>query len=148
MFGLLQNCFRVLHFFQVCPLNGEILCQAVIKIGAVKSLEPNSIVQNYWAHFLFTWNITTDAFDVIESENKRLFSANEQLALPTVKFPRYNCNSVWVLSYDTSLTSKTYLRDSKNNFEVCLTGNLGRSSQVYSLFDIESDDYDFEIELN
>ncbi|XP_030762754.1 uncharacterized protein LOC115887458 [Sitophilus oryzae] len=122
----------------VCPLNGIILCQAVIKIGALKSMVQNSIVENYWARFLFTWNITTDAFDVIDPKTKdKLFLAKEQLTTPTAKFPRFAGNKVWVLSYDTSHTTKSYLRDSNNIFEIC----MGSANLLPNRFFTFSDEY-------
>ncbi|KAL1490181.1 hypothetical protein ABEB36_012915 [Hypothenemus hampei] len=103
----------------ICPVSGEILCKAVIKIGALKTLEPKFIVETYWTHFLFTWNICTNEFDVIESD-KRLTSMWEEIPTSTGHLPTFNCKEPWVLTYDISKPSMTSLRDSRNNFEICL----------------------------
>ncbi|KAF7287328.1 hypothetical protein GWI33_001691 [Rhynchophorus ferrugineus] len=101
--------------------------------------------ENYWARFLFTWNITTDAFDVIDPETRdKLFLAKEQLNTPNVKFPKFTCNKVWVLSYDTSQTSKSYLRDSNNYFEICLGSQNMYPTRLFTPFDNFASDSDTE----
>ncbi|ENN75666.1 hypothetical protein YQE_07764, partial [Dendroctonus ponderosae] len=50
---------------QVCPMNGEIIGQGVIKVGALRTADPHAFVENFWGHFLFVWSIATDAFDIV-----------------------------------------------------------------------------------
>ncbi|XP_050310223.1 DDB1- and CUL4-associated factor 15 isoform X4 [Anthonomus grandis grandis] len=106
----------------VCPISGEILCKALIKLGALKRSDPNAIVENYYAHFLFTWNIETDDFDIIDSSAKdeKLLAGNIPPTTGSINVPEIHCSGVWVLSYDTSKPSKAYLRDPKEHFEVFL----------------------------
>ncbi|XP_060528755.1 uncharacterized protein LOC132703484 [Cylas formicarius] len=109
----------------VCPLNGLILCQAVIKIGAAKACDSNPNIENYTAHFLFTWNITTDAFDVIEpGGDNKLFPTWERHEFPPVKVPRICCNGVLAMGYDVTESSKYTLKDHRNEYEVCLRDGL------------------------
>ncbi|XP_066151701.1 uncharacterized protein [Euwallacea fornicatus] len=124
----------------VCPLNGEILGQVVIKIAAINPSEPHPTLQKYWSYFLFTWNISTDDFEVVDSQKvKKLFTGElpfklsmegcfnslclhdkEPLNIPKLEPPKFHCNEAWVLTYDGALESKKFIRDSKNLFEIYL----------------------------
>uniref|UniRef100_A0A6P7G6A3 Uncharacterized protein LOC114338216 n=1 Tax=Diabrotica virgifera virgifera TaxID=50390 RepID=A0A6P7G6A3_DIAVI len=104
---------KIIH---ICPINGHIICRAIIKIGALKN--PYPTVEHFSAHFLFTWSIENDAFDVIENkEQTRLVPAHEKVDIPEYDIPR--CKEVLVMDYCYT-TSKTNLRDFDNYYEICL----------------------------
>jgi hypothetical protein len=107
----------------ICPLDGHIICQAVIKMGTLKSIEPYGKPENYTTHCLFVWNIATDSFEVIEPpDDIKLQPAEKYQVLPHIDIPRTNCNGVLVMDYCYSKT-KTSLRDYNNYYEICLSSD-------------------------
>ncbi|KAJ8976440.1 hypothetical protein NQ317_016059 [Molorchus minor] len=104
----------------VCPINGHIVCQAVIKMGALKKMNPYGKPENFTANFLFTWSIETDQFDVIEqTEPMELMPSDEVCDIPIYDIPKDNFREVLVMDYYYA-RPKTVLRDYDNYYEVCL----------------------------
>ncbi|XP_056633600.1 uncharacterized protein LOC130443138 [Diorhabda sublineata] len=104
---------KIIH---ICPINGHIICHAIIKIGAVKN--PSEKLEHFSANFLFTWSIESDAFDIIDhKEPTKLLPADELIDTPDYDIPR--CKEVLVMDYCYA-ASKTSLRDSNNYYEICL----------------------------
>lgn len=104
---------KIIH---ICPINGHIICHAIIKIGAVKN--PSEKLEHFSANFLFTWSIESDAFDIIDhKEPTKLLPADELIDTPDYDAPK--CKEVLVMDYCYA-ASKTCLRDFNNYYEICL----------------------------
>ncbi|EFA10338.2 uncharacterized protein LOC100141521 [Tribolium castaneum] len=123
----------------ICPLDGHIVCQAVIKMGTLKTVEPYyGKPENYTTHCWFIWNIATDSFEVIEPpDDIKLQPTEKYQELPHVDFPSTHCNGVLVMDYCYSKT-KTSLRDYNNYYEICLRSDsisLRSSDDSFSFSD-------------
>lgn len=117
MFCALPSFF--FFFFEVCPLYGDIICQAVIKIGAVGMLENSGKPSLYLANCVFLWNIVTDQFQLIESsEHAKLEPVESFKELPQIEVPKINCKKVFVMSYRRHHKTKLKLRDYNNCYEI------------------------------
>lgn len=101
-------------------MSGEILCQGVIKVGALRPADASAIVEHYWGHFMFVWNIATDAFDVLDDDANRLFCAKEQLIQRKVKCPVFHGAGAWVLAYDMARQSLDTLWDPTGHYKIVL----------------------------
>lgn len=121
----------------MCPINGCIVCQAIIKIGALNKLDPYSRPENYSAHFLFTWSIETDVFDMEDST--KLLLSNEVQEIPEYDIPKNK--DVLIMDVNHS-TSKQVLRDYNNHYEVCLGHLTGTLRPLIYLIDGYSSDSD------
>ncbi|XP_018575808.1 uncharacterized protein LOC108914464 [Anoplophora glabripennis] len=128
---------KIIH---ICPVNGHIICQAVIKIGALKKMEPYGKPENFTASFLFTWSIETDAFDVIElKEPTKLLPSNEPQEKLLYEIPKNNFSNVLIMDYYYT-TSKSSLRDYNNYYEVCLgSANIPTRSHMTVEYSSDSD---------
>lgn len=104
------------YFFQVCPVEGDIVCKATIKIGALKNVS-NCKPAVYCSEFIFIWNIETDSFKILHTEKLCLVKSFKPL--PPLKFPTVNCHKVMVLDYGF-MSTKTVLRDYSSNYEIYL----------------------------
>ncbi|CAH2002128.1 unnamed protein product [Acanthoscelides obtectus] len=124
---------RIIH---ICPMNGHITCQAVIKIGARSRLGPRATLQNLTANFLFTWSIETDAFELCDGGGTaRLRTCGEdddaEEEVETPKVSNEMCD-VLVMDYVHTASTKPALRDHQNYYEVCLGSQIStRSHQRY-----------------
>ncbi|CAH1155849.1 unnamed protein product [Phaedon cochleariae] len=103
---------KIIH---ICPINGQIICHAIIKMGALRKVDPYGKPETFTANFLFTWSIETDAFDVLEPA--KLNPAHLPLDIPEYDVPR--SRGVLVMDFNYAAT-KPSLRDFDNNYEVCL----------------------------
>ncbi|XP_049824186.1 uncharacterized protein LOC109596170 isoform X2 [Aethina tumida] len=103
---------KIIH---ICPINGYIVCQAAIKVGALKTSEPNGRPQYFSSHLLFTWSIATDAFVVVEGS--KLMPSDCFRKTLHIDIPRPNSKEVLVMDLNFTAT-KTKLRDYNNLYEV------------------------------
>lgn len=90
----------------------------MIKIGALKLNQAHAKPNVHQVSCLFTWNIASDTFELIES--------SENCKLPTsqaepfdIYIPPINCKTVLVMDFN-SHSSKTSLRDYNNYYEVTM----------------------------
>lgn len=110
---------------QICPIDGHIVCQAVIKIGALQLNETHSKPDVYIASCIFTWNIATDAFELIEPPDKhKLQPLTNTTQMLQIYIPPNNNKKVLVLDFDCRHSSKQTLRDYHDNFEVTLESKV------------------------
>lgn len=96
------------------------MCQVTMGVGAgetTKSGKPPV----YYAVFLFLWNMITDRFDLIESENTKLVPLKGLLDIPLLDIPKINCKSIHVMDQKRYNTSKTSLRDYHDLYEIYMT---------------------------
>ncbi|KAF2901302.1 hypothetical protein ILUMI_04880 [Ignelater luminosus] len=108
---------KILH---ICPLNGDIVCKAVITIGALQDLIPYGKRNLYIAECIFTWNIADNSFEVIEPPLKfKLQSQWCRVEMPLMKIPSIVHKKVLVMDH-LYQTSKRRLRDYNNCFEICM----------------------------
>ncbi|KAK9722872.1 DDB1-and CUL4-substrate receptor 15, WD repeat [Popillia japonica] len=115
---------KLLH---ICPIDGHIVCQAVIKIGALQLNETHSKPDVYIASCIFTWNIATDAFELIEPPDKhKLQPLTNTTQMLQIYIPPNNNKKVLVLDFDCRHSSKQTLRDYHDNFEVTLESKVYR----------------------
>lgn len=121
----------------MCPINGCIVCEAIIKIGALNKLDPYSKPENFSTHFLFTWSIETDVFDI--EDTTKLLPSDEVQEIPEYSIPKNK--DVLILDVNRS-TSKKVLRDYSNCYEVCLGHLDGISRPLIYLIDGYSSDSD------
>ncbi|XP_074031606.1 uncharacterized protein isoform X2 [Leptinotarsa decemlineata] len=107
---------RIIH---ICPINGHIICHAIIKIGALRKIDPYGKPENFTANFLFTWSIESDAFDVLEQnkESTKLSPCSEPQDIP--EYELLPTKDVLVMDFNYA-ASKTSLRDFNNYYEICL----------------------------
>ncbi|XP_045473770.1 uncharacterized protein LOC123680111 isoform X1 [Harmonia axyridis] len=133
----------------VCPVDGDIVCKATIKIGALKNVS-NCKPAIYCSEFIFIWNIATDAFKLLYTPTEKLCLVKSFKPLPPFKFPRINCQEVMVLDYGF-MSTKTILRDYHNNYEIYLNEGeiplMGSNRNVWPSEDFFFDSeavYDFE----
>lgn len=90
----------------------------MIKIGALKLNEIHAKPNLYVGSCIFTWNVTSDAFEVIEPpENCKLQLATENVQMLQIHIPISNNKKVFVMDFNC-LSSKTSLRDYNNHYEV------------------------------
>lgn len=95
----------------------------MIKIVALHKTATHCVPATYISHFLFTWSIITDAFDLIDSKDYKLVPFKEFKEINNFEIPDLNCHKVYVL--DANLTaSKHILRDYYNYFEVFSSEHL------------------------
>ncbi|XP_017768224.1 PREDICTED: uncharacterized protein LOC108556562 [Nicrophorus vespilloides] len=109
----------------ICPLDGHIICQAVIKIAALNLVSTNLKPQIFVTYCLFVWNIVTDSFELVEpSDVTNRLHTNTAHPPPVLKtrIPLLNCKSIQVLDINTS-SSKLSLRDYSNHYEVVMDKN-------------------------
>lgn len=106
------------YSFQVCPLNGHIICQAVIKIGTLQLSEAQPKPKVYISNCMFTWNIDSDAFQIIEPPEEYKLQPSELLInVLQVKIPKINTKRAVVMNFNCH-SSKSNLRDYNNYFEI------------------------------
>lgn len=123
---------------QICPLNGEILCKAVITICALQDLVPYGNRNIYIAECYFTWNIISNAFDLIEAPVK-LQTQGRYVALPLPNIPITVQKNLLVMKHIFH-ESKTSIRDYNNHYEICMDDDdtCKYNFQVYSMHFIYS----------
>ncbi|KAG5876233.1 hypothetical protein JTB14_000877 [Gonioctena quinquepunctata] len=108
---------RIIH---ICPINGHIICHAIIKIGASRKLDQYGKPENFTANFIFTWSIETDAFDVMEyskEPTKLSPCCDKPQDIPDYDIPK--TKEVLVMDFNYA-ASKTSLRDYNNYYEICI----------------------------
>lgn len=118
----------------MCPLGGLIVCQAVIKIGAFQLKEPPQKPELYLSECFFTWDIDTDAFEVIDppDESKMLLIHPFTNLDFEVKFEKVNCKEPVIMNFDCRL-SKSCLRDYNNYYEIYIKDNLCKYSKFKTI---------------
>ncbi|KAF5286641.1 hypothetical protein FQA39_LY16215 [Lamprigera yunnana] len=126
---------KILH---ICPLNGHIVCKAVITIGAVQDVVPYCRRNIYVAECIFTWNIADNIFEVIEPPLKyKLQTKWYSTELPLIKMPSILHKKVLVMD-QLLAESKRSLRDYNNCYEICIDSKqlyLGSTSSDDEYFD-------------
>uniref|UniRef100_A0A1Y1K8R7 DDB1- and CUL4-associated factor 15 WD40 repeat-containing domain-containing protein n=1 Tax=Photinus pyralis TaxID=7054 RepID=A0A1Y1K8R7_PHOPY len=124
---------KILH---ICPLNGHIVCKAVITIVALQDLVPYCRRNIYIADCIFTWNIADNTFEVIEPPMKfKLQTQWFSTDVPLVKIPSIVHKKVLVMD-QLFEESKRSLRDYNNCFEICMD-----SMRFYSGSPISNEEY-------
>ncbi|XP_018325707.1 DDB1- and CUL4-associated factor 15 [Agrilus planipennis] len=127
---------RIVH---ICPLNGHIVCKALIKIGAIQTSESCGKPRLYLSNCLFSWNISSDSFDIIESvEHSKLQPSTKKINLPELVIPNIVHKKVHIM--DHLNTSKCSLRDYNNCFEICMD-NKFFCKYFIIVFYIQKDQY-------
>lgn len=101
----------------MCPLNGEILCQAVIKVVALHLKETPPKPDTYLSDCFFTWNINTDEFEIIDPPEefkliRPCYNWNTDINVEKI----YSKKPV-IMKFDSHF-SKSCLRDYNENYEI------------------------------
>lgn len=138
----------------VCPINGHIISHAVIKICALRLSEQHARPQVYISTCLFSWNIDSDAFDLIESPSPTA-GQHQQLYLykphmDMVELQPLNAADletfalhtapVWAIKYKPKAT-KTYLRDYRGDYEVVFDGGVYEQFRSEMSWDVNTNGY-------
>ncbi|XP_065155780.1 uncharacterized protein [Atheta coriaria] len=118
-----------MELLHICPLEGFIICKSVIKICAMKMLEQttNSKLHTYVAQCLFSWNIQSNAFELIEPpEPSRLHLHIANVSVPKLDYdlPRFNARPVLIMNLNVN-ESKEHMRDYNNRYEIRLGSGGG-----------------------
>lgn len=136
----------------VCPINGHIISHAVIKICALRLSEQHARPQVYISTCLFSWNIVSDAFDIIEPPTT---STNQQLHLykPNMELVELQpltaqdleplvlrTAPVWAIEYKPKAT-KNCLRDYRGDYEVVFDGVVYGQYRSDMSWDMTGNDY-------
>lgn len=125
----------------ICPLSGDIICTAEIKIGAVKDQQKAVEVsppQVYMASCLFVWNMCTDSYRVIEPDNNLLTASRIALtrqqnvyvqSVTLENIPQVHCKKV---RHMTHVIGKCYFFYSENYFD-CSVNRQKKTSPITTM---------------
>lgn len=97
---------------------GDIVCQVLMKLGAVEASESCGKPPVYIASCMFVWNIVTDRFELIESEQSKLVPISMFRDIQDISIPQINCKKPLVMEFRRFHMSKLNLRDYNNYYEV------------------------------
>lgn len=89
-----------------------------MKLGAVEASESCGKPPVYIASCMFVWNIVTDRFELIDSEQSKLIPLAMFQEIEEISIPHLNCKKPLVMEYRRFHMSKLKLRDYNNDYEV------------------------------